>query len=537
MTQPHWKPAVLEKRAQQKNAIPREWHLSSSVPPNVADAKEFIDSSNLLTPDEKAITSIQDATVLLSKIASREISSEQIALAFCKRAAIAHQLINCCTELFFDRALACAKALDEHLEKTGKLKGPLHGLPISIKDGFDVEGIDTTLGWVGMIGKPAPRNGCVAELLLSMGAVIYCKTNIPQSLMMSDSYNHVFGQSVNAFNIKLISGGSSGGEGAIIGAQGSIIGIGTDIGGSIRIPATLQGLYSMMPSVGRIPWEKSMSNQAHIVPPVPGPLTTTLNSLEFFMDAFISDKPWEREHRALPIPWRKDLAKVPDRPLKIGIVFDDGVVKPQPPVARALREVAEKFRRAGHEVVEWDTSSHVKGLHLWLKAVLADGGAECERLCKLVNEPLIQGMLVGREKDNLTRAERQELDKQKHEYRTEFLSQWNESGIDALIMPVLPWVGYTPKTWVESKQWLGYTAIWNLLDYAVATVPVTKVDPSLDVPGDEWKNYKPRNESDAFNHQQYDLDLVKGMPICVQIITGRFGEEKAVAVAKVMDSL
>lgn len=75
---------------------------------------------------------------------------------------------------------------------------------------------------------------------------------------MSDSYNHVFGQSVNALNRNLISGGSSGGEGAIVGVQGSIIGIGTDIGGSIRIPATLQGLYSMMPSVGRIPWEKSL---------------------------------------------------------------------------------------------------------------------------------------------------------------------------------------------------------------------------------------------------------------------------------------
>lgn len=74
---------------------------------------------------------------------------------------------------------------------------------------------------------------------------------------MSDSYNHVFGQSVNAFNKNLISGGSSGGEGALIGARGSVIGIGTDIGGSIRIPAALQGLYGLCPSVGRVPMEKS----------------------------------------------------------------------------------------------------------------------------------------------------------------------------------------------------------------------------------------------------------------------------------------
>lgn len=67
------------------------------------------------------------------------------------------------------------------------------------------------------------------------------------------------------------------------------------------------------------------------------------------MDSFISDEPWEREPRALPIPWRRELAEVPSRPLRIGIVFDDGVVKPQPPVARALQEVANKFRAAGHE--------------------------------------------------------------------------------------------------------------------------------------------------------------------------------------------
>lgn len=75
---------------------------------------------------------------------------------------------------------------------------------------------------------------------------------------MSDSYNHVFGQSINAFNNQLISGGSSGGEGALIGTGGSVVGIGTDIGGSIRIPANLQGLYSICPTTGRVPWNCSL---------------------------------------------------------------------------------------------------------------------------------------------------------------------------------------------------------------------------------------------------------------------------------------
>lgn len=80
---------------------------------------------------------------------------------------------------------------------------------------------------------------------------------------MSDSYNHVFGQSVNAFNRKLISGGSSGGEGALVGAGGSVLGIGTDIGGSIRVPSTLQGLYSICPTTGRVPWNCSLYCLSH----------------------------------------------------------------------------------------------------------------------------------------------------------------------------------------------------------------------------------------------------------------------------------
>lgn len=90
--------------------------------------------------------------------------------------------------------------------------------------------------------------------------------------------------------------------------------------------------------------------------------------------------------------------------------------------------------------------------------------------------------------------------------QTAFLKQWVSSDIDALLMPVLPWVGYKPKTWVKSKQWLGYTAMWNLLDYAAVTVPVARADRGLDSVGsagnNEWEGHSIRNESDAFNYLQ-----------------------------------
>ena len=475
--------------------------------------------------------------MIAEKIKVQEWSSEEVAVAFCKRAAIAQQLIGCCTEMFFENAISKAKELDEYLARTGELVGPFHGLPISLKDSYDIEGEDTTLGWVGLIGNPASEDSIGVKQLRALGAIIYCKTNIPQSLMMSDSYNHVFGQSVNALNKNLISGGSSGGEGALVGAGGSFLGIGTDIGGSVRIPAVLQGLYGLNPTIGRVPNRESSRNQKYVVPPVSGPITSGLSSIELFMEGYISSKPWESDPKLFPIPWRKELATPPKRPLKVAFLVDDGIILPQPPVQRAVREMMDNFKKAGHEVIAWDATSHYSAYYdLWLKAILADGGQRCADLCKLVGEPLIEGMLVGQPKDTLNVQQRQTLDDKIWEYQREYLQRWTESGIDALIMPVLPWVNFKPKTWVKSQQCCSYTAQWNLLNYTSLVVPATIVHKSLDQPDESWKKHVARSPSDQFNHDQYDLDLVEGMPVGLQVVGGRFGEEKTIAVAKVIQS-
>ncbi|KAJ5520848.1 hypothetical protein N7463_001301 [Penicillium fimorum] len=540
---PPWNNRVLEKRATQLTLIPSAWHLSTPFLENPpASSIETIHASGILSADELAWTETTDIRDLVELVKSRRVTSESLTTAFCKRAAIAQQLTKCLTEIFFDKALDRAKELDDHLLRTGEIVGPLHGVPVSVKDRFNVEGVDTTVGWVGLTNKPAKSNSSIVKLLESMGAVLYVKTNVPQSLMMSDSYNHVFGQSVNAFNHALISGGSSGGEGALVGSGGSVLGIGTDIGGSIRVPSNLQGLYSICPTTGRVPWDCSVLHQHYLVPPVAGPMATSLATTEYFMESLFASSPWNLDPSAVPIPWRKELATPPvNRKLRLGVVFDDGVVKPQPPVARAMRETVDALRAAGHEVIEWDTSLHIATTNLWTKGILADGGQHCRSLCQIVDEPLIEGMIVGKETDLLAHQEREQFEETKLTLQTSFLQQWVSSEIDALLMPVIPWVGYKPKTWVKSKQWLGYTGMWNLLDYAAVTVPVARADRRLDSVGsganEEWEGHSIRNESDAFNHMQYDIDLVHGMPICVQIVGGRFGEEKAVAVGKVVDEL
>ncbi|KAL3478998.1 putative acetamidase [Aspergillus californicus] len=540
---PHWKPIVLQKRLIQSQSIPTAWHLPQSTISSSATTLDIIRTCGILSTQELAWTEINDVKKLVHLLASHAVTSSQLTAAFCKRAAVAQQMTGCLTEIFFDRALERAKALDEELERMGRVVGPLHGVPVSVKDRFDVEGFDTTVGWVGLANKPAAKSDAVVQLLESMGAVLYAKTNVPQSLMMSDSYNHVFGQSVNAFNRNLISGGSSGGEGALVGSGGSVLGIGTDIGGSIRVPSTLQGLYSICPTTGRVPWNCSVMHQHYLVPPVAGPMARSLSTVEYFMQSLLDSDPWDLDPGCIPIPWRKELAALPTRKLKLGIVYDDGVVRPQPPIMRAMRETAQRLKDAGHEVIEWDTSLHTQGTNLWTKSVLADGGHHCAQLCAIVDEPLIQGMLVGTTADELSIPEREKLEETKYTYQQNYLAQWKSSGIDALLLPVTPWVGYKPKTWVRSQQWLGYTAIYNLLDYAAVTVPVLSVDGELDRPYNgfdaDWMDHgkKLRNGSDGFNWGQYDIDLVKEMPVAIQIVGGKFGEERAVSVGKVVDEI
>lgn len=203
-----WNNIVAQKRTTQLNLIPETWRLPAEVLANPpASSIEIIRASGILSTEELAWTETTDICDLVSLIKTRSITSEQLTTAFCKRAAISQQVNKCLTEIFFERALQRARDLDEVLWRTGEVVGPLHGVPVSVKDRFDVEGIDTTvgmfsaiissypgfvmlcanltIGWVGLTNKPAQSNGSVVQLLESMGAVLYVKTNVPQSLMVS----------------------------------------------------------------------------------------------------------------------------------------------------------------------------------------------------------------------------------------------------------------------------------------------------------------------------------------------------------------
>lgn len=337
---------------------PKIPQVPSDLPDNVSSLPR-----QLLDKEEIRITGTKPED-LLAALASGRFTSTAVTEAFLRRAGLAQQLTNCVTEVLPERALARAKELDEYYAEHQKPIGPLHGLPISVKEHVAMKGLDINCGFVGWVGRESPEDALILQMLWEAGAVFYVRTTEPQTLMHLETSSNLYGETVCGFNRKLTSGGSSGGEGALVGMRGSCLGIGTDIGGSIRSPAANNGVWGLRPTSARIPnvgCQATMLGQEHIVPVI-GPLSTSLDGIKLFMKTLVDAQPWLREPAMLPFPWKDDVdwtLKDKKRKLKIAVLWDDGIVKPHPPVLRALQEVTERLRQIeGLDIVEWRPYKH-----------------------------------------------------------------------------------------------------------------------------------------------------------------------------------
>jgi amidase len=196
------------------------------------------------------------------------------------------------------------------------------------------------------VNEPAEENSGTAAMLLDLGAVLYCKTNLPQSIMTGDSDNNVFGRTLNPRNTALTAGGSTGGEGALLALRGSVLGVGTDIGGSIRVPSVCNGIYGFRPSVGIVPH----SGVRDLTTPgtdgvrsTVGPMATSLRDVALFLKTAMQAETWQYDSAAISIPWTN---LRPKHKLRIGLVLDEGIHTPSPPVRRGLKKASDLLQNS-----------------------------------------------------------------------------------------------------------------------------------------------------------------------------------------------
>ncbi|KAF2816531.1 amidase [Mytilinidion resinicola] len=536
-----WQLVAWQKKDQQYLRIPKEWLLKYSPSPALTNYLDVPRKCGILDAQDLEITEKYDATALVDSLAKGKLKSVDVVRAFCKRAAIAQQLTNCLTEILFDEALARAAHLDAHLAAGNPPVGPLHGLPISLKDTFKIPGYDATVGLAILAFKPATTASTLVDVLLNAGAVLYCKTNVPQTLMALDSHNNIFGRTINPSNTAVTPGGSSGGEGALIAMRGSVLGVGTDVGGSIRIPAMCNGLYGIKPSWQRIPFsgQESGTLPGHgklTIPASAGPIAHTMRDLELFFSTVSDQKPWEVDPDVTPSLWLS-LSTLSSKRPRIGVVRRDGLIDPLPPIQRLMDETASALRASGIEVVEIDIAPLFCQCQSLANALMGtDGGNHIFDLVEATNEPL-SPWLAGRlaRKAPKTIEKLQALHAKKVELENAFLKIWrDEKGpIDAFVCPVAP----HPVPPIDRWNGVSYTSSFVLLDYPAGVVPGRAFE-KRDMEG-EMPDTKPLGSWDKVNRELWtkvDRSVYLNTALCIQVVAPKLQERRLYQAMSVIDA-
>lgn len=451
-------------------------------------------------------------------------------MAFCKRAAIAQQVTNCCTEIMFDEALERAKECDSYLATNDIPMGPVHGLPISLKDSFNVKGTQTTIGYVSFIAHPpAAQNSNLVDILFKQGAVFYVKTNLPQTMMAADSDNNVFGRTLNPNKLSLTAGGSTGGEAALLRIRGSVLGVGTDIAGSIRIPALCNGILGFKPTSGRIPFGRKVPpgrlGSPSSILPVIGPEGHSIRDMELFMKTVIDTEPWEVDEGTIAVPWRRVTPNL--RPLRFGLIRADPKFPLHPPIQRTMHIAATALKTAGYSITLLDDqipSIYTTAVLAW-KFFLLDPKKTPVDHINASGEPWVPAIascsfpeLAGWQPslDELfdMNVQRQKILKVYHDLVV-------ENQLDAILMPTYQATAVPHDTYGVPI----YTILPNLLDFPAATIPFLKASRDLD---------KDFIQNDVTYVPTYDPEAVEGAPCAIQLVGKPMKDEELIRIMELV---
>uniref|UniRef100_A0A8C5S2C7 Fatty-acid amide hydrolase 1 n=1 Tax=Laticauda laticaudata TaxID=8630 RepID=A0A8C5S2C7_LATLA len=308
-------------------------------------------------------------TELAEKLKEEKLSSESVLYTYIKKALEVTQEVNCVTDFLH----GCEEQIQDL--KKQKEKGLLYGIPVSIKDHIGYKGHISTCGLVQYLDKVEADDSVIVKVLKKQGAIPFVKTNIPQSMINYDCSNLIFGQTRNPLNHKKSPGGSSGGEGALIAGGGSLLGFGTDVAGSIRLPSSFCGLCGLKPTGSRLSTLGLASPMAGMKSATIGPIARDVDSLALCMKALLCDELFHLDPSVPPMPFREEIYTSSNL-LRIGYYKDDGYFQPSPSMKRAVQETKNLLQAAGHTLIPFvpPRLNYVVD-ELFTKGIFSDGAA------------------------------------------------------------------------------------------------------------------------------------------------------------------
>jgi amidase len=318
------------------------------------------------------------ACEIARRIRAKEISAVEVTESHLARIDEVNASLNAVVTRCDDMALQRARALDAALAK-GDAVGPLHGVPITIKDAFDTAGVRSTGGTLGRAGYVPSQNATAVERLLAAGAILIGKTNTPELTLFYDTDNLLFGKTFNPYDLSLSPGGSSGGSAAIVAAGGAALDLGSDTGGSIRLPAHFCGVAGIKPTSGRIPKSGLVPPGGTPVDPLTqvGPIARFVEDLALALP-ILSGVDW-KDSSVVPVPLG-ELEAVRIENLRIAFYADNGIVAASSEVSAVVRDCARVVAERGAKVNEARPPGVEQSRELFRRLFGMDGGAWIRRI-------------------------------------------------------------------------------------------------------------------------------------------------------------
>jgi amidase len=431
----------------------------------------LVDRAKAAGAGDSIITS--SAGDLAEAIRSRKLTSKAVVEAHLDQIAKVNAKLNAVVQLTADSARKEADEADAALAR-GEVKGPLHGVPITIKDTLETTGVICTGGTKGRANYLPKADATAVARLRAAGGIILGKTNVPELAGALESDNLIYGRTNNPYDLARTPGGSSGGEAAIVAACGSPLGLGTDAGGSIRTPAHFCGLAAIKPTSGRVPRTGQFPMPLGARNPVFHVSLIARRVQDLALALPIIAGPDFRDSTIVAMPLL-DPKTVSLSGLKLAFFDDDGAATPTREISAAVRDCAKAFMDAGVKVEEKRTPDSEKAATVYSDMSRGDGGAGTRAFLKSIGtdeiSPLFEKALtIAPGMANPTEA-------------LAAFVRWNlfnnamlrfMENYDAVLSPVAPWPALLHGTSFEpdNRRGFGYAQMYNLTGWPSATVRV-----------------------------------------------------------------
>ena len=482
--------------------------------------------------------------------------------AFIARIEAVDPQLNAVVVRLSDDALRTARIRDEASAR-GEPLGPLHGVPLTVKECFHVAGTPSTIGVSRYRDEIVREEGLLVQRLRQAGAIVLGKTNVPQLMIWHECDNPVYGRTNNPWDLARTPGGSTGGEAAIIAARGSPLGLGNDLGGSIRVPCHFCGIAGIKPTSLRLPrggTRQTLRGMEAMVTQA-GPMARKVEDLTLALQVLNSPTVSEASTAApsdevAPHPLG-DPRSVRLEGLRVGMWTDDGFFPPSPAIVRAVEVAAEALRNSGAIVEPFQPPGIMDAIETYIALMGADGGASARRITSAsaldwrvarlmwlagLSAPsraaLATGLRMSGQKwmarlVSLTRGrsadEYWQLIDRKNRVVSEFMQAMQSRKFSALLCPphALPAMQHGKP--IDLIAAASYAFLPNLLGLPAGVVPITRVQPGEDATR--------KASRDKVERQAAAVDRGSaGLPVGVQIVGMPWREDIVLALLGELES-